>query len=205
MIRLFKVSIPSSAVALFISETILLFCCYLLAAWLVLDVPLVTFLFEQGGYWHIFYVMAIVMVGLYFNDLYADYRVRSRIRLLQQFCLVLGVSFLLQALLSYTDWGSLLPKGAMLYGSLLVLIVLPLWRIFFTILTAEIGRAKSTLSRIVAAVREMVTLLAHRPEVGLTPIGYLGVESLVELPGTPHLGSFDDLDQVIASADQRAS
>ena len=43
MIRLFKVSIPSSAVALVISEAVLLFLCYLLAAWLVLDVPLVVF------------------------------------------------------------------------------------------------------------------------------------------------------------------
>src|ERR1700692_3481881 len=132
MIRLFKVSIPSSAVALVISDAVLLFLCYLLAAWLVLDVPLEVFLFEQGGYWHITFVMAVIMIGLYFNDLYENYRVRSRIRLIQQFCLVLGIAFLLQSALGYAQWGILLPKWTMVYGSLLVLIVLPLWRIFLT-------------------------------------------------------------------------
>src|ERR1700679_3221238 len=118
MIRLFKVSIPSSAVALVLSEAGLLFCCFFLAAVLVVDCPLEVFLFEQGGYWHIAFVMGIIMAGLYFNDLYENYRVGSRIRLIQQFCLVLGLLFLLQSALSYAGWGVLLPKWTMFYGSL---------------------------------------------------------------------------------------
>ena len=104
MIRLFRVSIPSSVVVLVISDAVLLFSCYLLAAWLAIDVPLVKFLFEQSGYWHIAFVMAVIMLGLYFNDLYEHYQVRSRIALIQQFCLALGIAFLLQSLVSYAQF-----------------------------------------------------------------------------------------------------
>jgi exopolysaccharide biosynthesis polyprenyl glycosylphosphotransferase len=195
MIRLFRVSIPSSAVALVISEAVLLFSCYVLAAWLVLDVPLVVFLFEQGGYWHIAFVMAVIMIGLYFNDLYENYRVRSRIRLVQQFCLVLGIAFLLQSALSYAQWGILLPKWTMVYGSLLVLIVLPLWRIFLT--TKSLGEQKLLFLGSSPAMREIVAYISGRPELGLAAIGYLGDDSGT-LSGASRLGSLSALDEVIA-------
>ncbi|MGA3185920.1 MAG: exopolysaccharide biosynthesis polyprenyl glycosylphosphotransferase [Bryobacteraceae bacterium] len=198
MIRLFKVSIPSSAVALVLSEAGLLFCCYLLAAWLVLDVPLEVFLFEQGGYWHIAFVMGIIMAGLYFNDLYENYRVGSRIRLIQQFCLVLGLLFLLQSALSYAGWGVLLPKWTMVYGSLLVLIVLPLWRIFFTtMLLKSLGGQKLLFLGSSPAMHDIIAHISERPELGLAVLGYLDD---AEDAGTdaPRLGSIAQLDEVIA-------
>jgi lipopolysaccharide/colanic/teichoic acid biosynthesis glycosyltransferase len=200
MIRIFKVPVPSSAVALIVSEALLIFCCYLVAAWLALDVPLVVFLFDQGGYWHIAFVMAVIMLGLYFNDLYEHYHVRSRIQLIQQFCLVLGIAFLLQSLLSYAQWGILLPKWMMVYGSLLVLIVLPLWRIFLTTeLWKSLGGRKLLFLGSSPAMREIVARLAECPELGLAPIGYLdNGQSSPEFSGIPRLGSIADLDAVIA-------
>src|SRR5487761_2587805 len=100
MIRLFRVSIPSSAVALILSESALIFACYLLAAYLAVKVPLVTFLFDQSGYWQINFETGVIVLGLYFSDLYENFRVRSRIRLLQQFSLAGGSAFLLQSLLA---------------------------------------------------------------------------------------------------------
>jgi exopolysaccharide biosynthesis polyprenyl glycosylphosphotransferase len=152
-------------------------------------------LFEQGGYWHIAFVMALIMIGLYFNDLYENYRVRSRIRLVQQFCLVLGIAFLLQSALSYAQWGILLPKWTMVYGSLLVLIVLPLWRIFLT--TKSLGEQKLLFLGSSPAMREIVAYISGRPELGLAAIGYLGDDSGT-LSGASRLGSLSALDEVIA-------
>ena len=70
--------------------------------------------------------------GLYFHDLYENYRIPSRTILLQQFCLVLGIAFLLQALLSYGRWDIILPRRIMVWGSALILILGPSWRILFT-------------------------------------------------------------------------
>jgi len=197
MIRLFRVSIPSSAVVLVISDAVLLFSCYLFAAWLTIDVPLVKFLFEESGYWHIAFVMAIIMLGLYFNDLYEHYQVRSRIELIQQFCLALGIAFLLQSLVSYAQWGVLLPKWAMVYGSLLALVVLPLWRMFFTALaSSSIGAQKLLFLGSSPAVREIGAYLKQHPELGLSSIGYLDTSD--EIPGMTKLGSIAQLEEVLA-------
>jgi lipopolysaccharide/colanic/teichoic acid biosynthesis glycosyltransferase len=198
MIRLFKVSIPSSAVALVISEALLLFACYLFGAWLALDVPLVTFLFEQGGYWHIAFAVAVIMIGLYFNDLYENYRIGSRIQLLQQFCMVLGIAFLLQSALSYAQWGVLLPKWAMVYGSLMVLIVLPVWRIFFvTEVWKSLGGQQLLFLGSSPAMRDIVAYITERPELGLAAMGYLD-DGAGPLDGALRLGSIEQLDDVIA-------
>src|SRR5271165_2593629 len=202
MIRLFKVSIPSSAVVLVISDAVLLFSCYLLAAWLTIDVPLVKFLFEDSGYWHIAFVMAVIMLGLYFNDLYEHYKVRSRIELIQRFCLALGIAFLLQSLVSYAQWGVLLPKWVMVYGSLLALVVLPLWRMFFTALaSSSLGAQKLLFLGSSPAVREIAAYLNEHPEFGLAPIGYLDdgrEDSSNQAPSMTKLGSIAQLDEVLA-------
>ena len=197
MIRLFKVSIPSSVVALLISDAVLIFCCYLFAAWLELDVPPVVYLFEQGGYWHIGFVTTIIVLGLYFNNLYENYRVQSRILLVQQFCLVLGLAFLLQSLLVYADWGILLPKWVMVDGSLMVLVILPLWRIFFTSELLKSGGQKLLFLGSSPAMQDIVSRIAEKPELGLSAIGYLDNDADSE-SSLPRLGTMEQLDEVIA-------
>jgi len=202
MIRLFKVSIPSSAVALLVSETILIFSCYALAAYLVLDVATEIFLIEDGGWWHIALVVAVIVFGLYFNDLYDNYRIRSHILLIQQFCLVLGTAFLLQALLSYARSDVLLPKWLMAYGSLGVIVVVPLWRFLFaTVVLKAMGAQRLLFLGSSPAVQEIITHLTERAEFGLTPIGYIdtGDEVPASLGGVRRLGAIADLDRVVRS------
>src|SRR5580700_11111703 len=101
MIRLFKVSIPSNVIALVVSEIVLVFSCYLLAAYVTFDIAPDVFLIDDGGLWHIALVVAVIILGIYFHDLYEDFRIRSGILLVQQISLVLGIAFVLQAALSY--------------------------------------------------------------------------------------------------------
>src|SRR6185437_4556970 len=112
MIRLFRVSMPSSALALIISETILVFSCYLVAGYATLDLSSDIFLWKDGGWWRVALVALFILLGLYFNDLYDTYRIPSRTVLLQQFCLVLGLAFLIQALLSYGRWDVIVPHAS---------------------------------------------------------------------------------------------
>ncbi len=200
MIRLFRVSIPSSAVALILSESALIFACYLLAAYLAANVPLVTFLFDQSGYWQISFETGVIVLGLYFSDLYENFRVRSRIRLLQQFSLVVGIAFLLQSLLSYAQFGLLLPRWVMVYGSAIVLAVVPLWRVLFTPLARKTSGGQALLFLGSSpAVREIVRTLNETPEIGMSPIGYLDAgPGAGPAPDAPRLGSLDDLDAILA-------
>lgn len=203
MIRLFKISIPASVIALMVSEAVFIFACYVLAAYWVLDVAPDIFLIDDGGLWHIGFVVGVILLGLYFYDLYDDYRVRSRALLLQQFCMILGIAFLLQAVLSYGRLNALLlPKYIMVYGSLMVLIVLPVWRILFTSLVWKaLGAERLLFLGSSVAVQEIVAYLVERPEMGLIAIGYLDrdADAPADLPPQLRLGVIQDLDSVVAA------
>src|SRR5690242_6666351 len=131
MIRLFRVSIPASVLALILLDTFIVVGCYSAAVYFTVDEELEFFLFYDGGWLRILLVTAAIQVGLYLQDLYDHLRPRSRMFLAQQISLVLGAAFLLQALLGYGRSTLQLPKWTMMYGSLLVLLTLPLWRVAF--------------------------------------------------------------------------
>jgi sugar transferase (PEP-CTERM system associated) len=200
MIRLFRVSIPSSSVALVLSETILILSCYLLAAYATLDVSSDIFLWQDGGWWRVALVVLLIFLGLYFHDLYDTYRIPSRTVLIQQFCFVLGIAFLLQALLSYGRWDIMVPRRIMLYGSVLVLGLAPLWRIVFTdtVRRAQ-GAQKILFLGTSPAVHEIIATFRERPELGMMPIGFLGVEDRLDtLDGVPCLGPVGGLRATVA-------
>ncbi len=204
MIRLFKVSIPSNVIALVISEAILVFCCYTLAAYWTLDVAADVFLVDDGGFWHIGAMVIVILLGIYFHDLYENYRIRSRTLLIQQFCMILGIAFLLQALANYGRWNFLLlPKWVMVYGSVMVLLVLPTWRVIFVAFVFKaLGAQRLLFLGSSPATLEIMGHLSDRAELGLTAIGYLAegpAEEAAEVPGAPRLGGIGDLDDVVAT------
>jgi exopolysaccharide biosynthesis polyprenyl glycosylphosphotransferase len=200
MVRLFRVSMPSSVLALVISDTVLLFSCYILAAYWTLEAAPEIYLLEDGGLYRIAFVVALIQAGLYFSDLYDDYRARSRVLLVQQFCLVIGAAFLLQALMSYARWLLLLPRWMMVYGSAGVLVVLPLWRVAYAaVIGKAVGAQKLLFLGTSPAVREIIGHLVERPELGLSAAGFLELEpnGFTELHGVSCLGGVERLQEVV--------
>ncbi len=194
MIRLFRVSIPGRSVALLITETLLIVACYVLAAYTALDIYLDIFLWGDGGWWRIALVTLSILGGLYFNDLYDHYRITSRLVLLQQFCLVLGVAFLAQAMLTYGRWDLTLPRRVMFYGSLLFLVVGPAWRMVFTGAARNaIGAQKLLFLGGSHAAHEIIRRIQERPELGFVPIGFVGFGTSAKPPGVAWLGDADSL------------
>jgi hypothetical protein len=129
--RLFKVYFPTSVVILLLSEAALIFGCYLAAAYLLADAPSI-FLFDEGGLARVVIASTFILAGIYFNDLYSKFRVRSKMQLVQMTCFILGVSFLAQSILDYlklSDWA--MPKWMMIYGSVFLLVLQPTYRIFY--------------------------------------------------------------------------
>src|SRR5690606_9972954 len=131
MLRLFNVYIPTSVVALLISEVILLFTCYIVAASLRMSTDLEVFFLYGTGLVGTATVVTSVVIGMYFQDLYTQFRVKSRIVLMQQVCLAIGVAFMIQAVMNYISPGLLLPRWVMLYGSGFALVTIPVWRYFY--------------------------------------------------------------------------
>src|SRR5436305_1547165 len=106
MVQIFRVFIPVSVIGLVLSEFLLVFACYLCGSVLLTrfvnpDFSLIIFVQNEAGLFKIATVVICIVAGLYFQNLYSNFRVRSLTILIQQLCLVIGCAFLLQALFSY--------------------------------------------------------------------------------------------------------
>lgn len=192
MIRLFRVFIPASVVALLISEIILVLGCYVLAIYF-LGLDPAFFLFEQENYWKLLIVTGTIILGLYFQDLYGDLRITSNILLVQQVCLAVGLSLLISAFIGYVDRTALLGRSLMMIGSLGVVVLLPLWRIFFwRYVIAGLRSERVLLLGNSSILGEVITVLLARPEFGYKLVGYLCEDQPCDFP-IPCLGTVADV------------
>ena len=175
MVRLFRVFVPTSVVTLLLSEIILIFSCYILACFFALDSDPGVFLLYEGGLTRITLVVGCVMLGVYFHDLFTEFRIKSRILLIQQVCLVVGIAFLTQALLSYLklpNW--IMPRWVMILGSAFVLVFLPAWHVIYaSVVMRALGSDRVLFLGASSLVQEISEHIAEHPEVGLSAIGYL--------------------------------
>ena len=203
MIRLFRVFIPASVIGLLVSEAVLIFFCYFLAVFLMPGADPEVFLLDDNGVWRIAVVAGCIMFGIYFHDLYWKFRIQSKILLVQQLCLVLGLAFMTQALLTYLRLPSFtLPKWTMIVGSGLTLVLLPSWRILYEVLVLRALRRNRVMflgwSALAAEIYERI---AERPEMGLEAIGYLDHNPGDPNPSNPlpFLGEVDHVRDIAAA------
>lgn len=201
MIRVFRVFVPTSVLILLVSEAFLIFFSYVAASYLTFSqIDPEVFLLYDGGLGRIGLTTAIIMLGLYFNDLYEGVRVWSRVLLLQQQSLSLGIAFLAQAVMSYGNGEIVLPKWLMIYGSALVLAALFTWRqVYSRVVLANLGAERVLFLGSSPVVFETAKHLKDHPELGMLVMGYLGEETDEgeDAKGVPRLGSIENLRAVV--------
>ncbi len=204
MIRLFRVFIPASVVALLISEAILMLMAYVVALTLVMDIDPEFLLLYEGGLIRIGIAVMSILLGLYFQDLYTELRIRSRIFLLQQFSMAVGLAFLVQAMCTYIDPSLVLPRWVMIYASAMILVLLPAWRLLFCrqVLTS-LHAPPVLLMGTSTVLAEIGHRLRERIELGYRVVGYLDDRAgepgeAPDMKGICRLGTVADLRAVIA-------
>lgn len=160
-------------------ETVLIFCLYSGVLFWRDDFSAEIYLLYEGGLGRVGIVTGSILLGLYFNDLYSKLWVRSKVELMQQFCLVLGIAFLLQALFAYIAKPLTLGRWNMIVGSAAVLMIVPQFRIAYSHLIFEVLYRRrvlflgsSQVSRMAAAAME------RRREFGFDVVGYLAGEAI---------------------------
>ena len=196
MIRLFKVLIPASVVALLLSEIFLVAASYFLTAFYALGVDPYVYLVAEGNYWKILFLTACIILGLYYQDLYGEFRITSRLVLLQQVCMAVGCALLAMAFLGYLNADLLLPRWLVIIGSVCVIFLLPIWRIIYwryVILVLHSERVLMLGNADILA--EITTFLLDNPQIGYSVAGYLCEEQPVTFP-IACLGSIKDLKTV---------
>lgn len=203
MIRLFRVFIPVGTLTVLVSEILILASAFILATYLVLEVDPSVFLIYDGGLVRIALVIISILTGLHFHDLYSRIHVTSRIVLLQQLCLVLGVAFLMQGVISYVDEDLRVPLRVMVLGSLFSLAAIFLWRIFFSTYALQmVGRDRLLLVGGSPLLEDIGTYISTHPETGLLVAGYVddSHETGAPLPGGKLLGRLESLREVVEAA-----
>lgn len=200
MIRLFRVFLPTSVVALVLSEVILIFACFIISTYLVVDSDPQVFLLYDGGLSRIALVVVSVMLGLYFQDLYNDFRIRSKTLLLQQLCMVIGLVFFSQALLTYINRDLMMSRWVMIFGCLMLLVMIPAWRMLYIgVVFRALGAQRLLFLGTNSVALEIAARLIDHPQLGFTSVGFVdnNHEKGEELNGGRVLGNIAHLREVV--------
>lgn len=202
MFRIFNVYIPANVVMLLLSEATVLYGCYVLAAWLRVDLELEVFLMYGGGLAAISTVVASIILANYFQDLYGNLRVRSHTLLVQQTCFALGMAFLVQAVLNYLNPAWELPRWVMFIGSGLTLAAVPLWRMFFSAIVTNPGsRQKVLFIGTSSVVQELAEEFEKSPERGYSSLGFIAERHSETMPkNAPMVGRLPDIREAVDKA-----
>lgn len=200
MIRLFRVFVPVGTLTLLISEILLVTSAFMLATFLSIQVDPTIFLFYDGGFVRIIPVLLTILLGLHFHDLYSQYFVKSRIVLLQQLSMTIGVAFLLQGFLSYLDPNLRVPVRVMLMGSAFGVVAIFAWRIFFSTYAIQVvGRDRLLMVGGSPLLEDIGRHIQEHPEAGLAVAGYVddAHQPGDPLPGGKMLGPISSLREIV--------
>jgi sugar transferase (PEP-CTERM system associated) len=203
MIRLFKVFIPVGTLTLLVSEVLLVTSSFIFATYLVLEVDPTVFLLYDGGLLRIVLVVISILVGLHLHDLYSQIQIKSRIVLVQQLCLVMGVAFLCQGLIAYLNANLRVPIHVMLLGSAIAVVAIFLWRLLFSAFAFQVvGRDRLLMVGGSPLLEDIGQYIVDHPETGLGIAGY--VDDLhaagAPLPGGETLGDMESLRDIVRTA-----
>src|SRR5260370_10698957 len=133
MIRIFPVFVPARILALLISDILLVIGSFIAASYFALPVDATDYLLgEDHGLVSIALALLSILIGLYLQDLYSDIYVKSRIVLLQQLCLAVGIAFLLQGTFAYLT-RLRMPLRVMGYSSCLSMGSIFTWRVIMKV------------------------------------------------------------------------
>ncbi len=203
MIRLFRVFVPASTIGLFLFEALLILSSFVFSAYLLLEVDPTDYFSSLPGLASVALVWLSILFGIYFQSLYSQIRVRSRLLLLQQLLMVAGVAFLLQALISAIASDLQIPIRVMLLGSLLSIAGILAGRLLFSAyVLPRVAGERLLLIGNSPLLEDLASHLARNPQSGIQIAGSIGGPASEEAgssepAGDGRAGSLEDSIQAI--------
>jgi exopolysaccharide biosynthesis polyprenyl glycosylphosphotransferase len=185
VIRIFRVSVSTGVILLWLSETFALLVAFVLACRVYLGVDPVPYLLYDNGAIRVLLAAGSMVWALYLLDLYSDLGVKSPAELIMKLVTATGVTFLVEGLISYGNGNWRLPPQVLGIGCALGVVVLLAWRMIYAhFVFSAVARRKLVFLGANSLVREIAAHLADHPELGAVVVGYLAEE-----PGASPLGS----------------
>jgi len=199
MMRLLQI-FPTSVFALLLSEVVLCTACFVAATYLIYAPFGDEYLLSEGAWPNLVPAVGTVILSFYYQDMYQNLRIRSRMLLLQQLSLAIGVAFLVQSLLTYGRLDLMMPRQIMLMGSILTVVVLGGYRLIYAShLIGMMGRQRVLLLGRSAVLAEVAARIEERMELGIQTVGFLDDREEPERMGSlMRLGGVADLRRIVA-------
>ena len=198
-----RVFVPVGALALLFSEILLIASCFLVVTFLILNVDPSVFLLADHGLLRIGLAGASILFGLYFEDLYVNLYVKSRVLLIQQLSLVMGIALLAQGILGYVNDGLRLPLRLMVPACAVLVVALFAWRVVYSVFVLRVvGAQRILLVGMCPLLLEMAGYIGDHPELGLQIVGYVddGAAATAPAGGGQLLGPLSALPRIAAEA-----
>ncbi|HYP14979.1 MAG TPA: hypothetical protein VEQ63_13715, partial [Bryobacteraceae bacterium] len=171
---MFRLPVARAVVLLLISEACLILAAYVAALSTDTSIDASVYLNYEDGWLQVSIVSAVVLLSMYFMDLYSRFARRSKIETARSIMHAFGIAFLVQALLSYVWAPASLPSNVMIAGSLIAIPAVLIWRFVYTgYLLATVGAESVLFAGTSPAVQEIASEVVSRPELGLRIIGYV--------------------------------
>jgi lipopolysaccharide/colanic/teichoic acid biosynthesis glycosyltransferase len=174
MIRLFRVFVPASTLALLVFESVVVFSAFIVSVYLFLELDPTDYLLNNLGLVSVALVSFSVLAGVYLQDLYSQVRVKSRLLLAQQLLMAAGIMFLLQALISAVAPDLFLPFRVALFGCLMSIATMFTARLLFSVyVLPRVAPERLLLVGESPLLDDIGTYLAQRPQLGIQVAGHI--------------------------------
>ena len=187
---------------LVILDALLIFACFLFAAYIVFTDVTDIYLLDDGGRVSVSIGAVTILLGLYVSDLYTELRMRSLGSIFLKVTLVIGAVFIVQALLAYMSSGFALPQTVILIASPLILVLFPPWRQLYTsVLYKGFGIDRLLFLGTDLPGMEIAEYVAERPQMGFVTVGFADdvMKQGDRIAGVRILGTVAELPDIVAS------
>ena len=203
MIRLLRIFVSFRVLLLVVTETLLTIGAFILTAYLVLDPDPTVYLLYDQGLMRILLMAASILASIHFQDLYSQIHVKSRVVLLQQLSMAIGVAFLLQGVIGYLAPDMKLPIAVIGLGSAIALAALFAWRALFSAYEPKVvPRERLLLVGGGPLLERLGGYIDAHPEIGLETAGCVR-DGGGELAGGKTLGPLSALREIVEAANPR--
>lgn len=197
-----RIFVPVGALALLFSEVLIVASCFLVVTFLILNVDPIVFLVADNGLLRIALAGASILFGLYFEDLYANLYVKSRVLLIQQLSLVMGIALLAQGILGYVKDGVRLPLRLMVPACAVLVVALFAWRVAYGVFVLRVvGPQRVLFVGMCPLLLEMAGYIGSHRGLGLEVVGYVDDGDAALAPDVgERLGPLNALQRVVTEA-----
>ena len=166
--------VPKITVACLLGETLLILVAFVSATYLLSDVDPTDYLVGDAGRISIPLVALAFVAALYFQNLYSDFHVKSRVLLFQQLCMITGVVFLLQGLIGYANRDLGVPLAIMVTGSIIATAIIYGERLLISVYAIDaIAKTELLLVGSSPILEELDGYIKEHPQAGLLVAGYV--------------------------------